>query len=194
MFDDQESVVIHVLQGERPEIHRNRSIGKFRLSLESGGGERSKVVVRFDLTLDGTLKVTATQPATGRARELTIDNALSQFRADERDRAEARLGAMFDASEELIDDEDLPSPKQWRTNDSDSGTLSTDGFQSAQSEFQEAVALLKQAETLRPSVEGQDAMDLESLCKNLEDAMAADDPVAVAGLSAELDDLLFYVR
>lgn len=194
MFDDQESVVIHVLQGERPEIHRNRSIGKFRPSLESGGGERSKVVVRFDLTLDGTLKVTATQPATGRARELTIDNALSQFRADERDRAEARLGAMFDASEELIDDEDLPSPKQWRTNDSDSGTLSTDGFQSAQSEFQEAVALLKQAETLRPSVEGQDAMDLESLCKNLEDAMAADDPVAVAGLSAELDDLLFYVR
>jgi molecular chaperone DnaK len=37
------------------------------------------VVVRFDLTLDGTLKVTATQPATGVSRELVIDNALSRF-------------------------------------------------------------------------------------------------------------------
>lgn len=73
----------------------------------------AKAVVRFDLTLAGTLKVTATQPATGRSRELTIDNALSQLRADERDRAEAWLGAMFGASEELIDDEELPAPSRW---------------------------------------------------------------------------------
>jgi molecular chaperone DnaK len=99
MFDDQDAAEIHVLQGERSEVYRNHSIGKFRIPLKTGGGDRSKVVVRFDLTLDGTLKVTATQNATGISRELVIDNALSQFQADDRGRAEARLGAMFDASD-----------------------------------------------------------------------------------------------
>ena len=44
----------------------------------------------YTLTLDGTLKVTATQPATGLSKDLIIDNALSHFQADERGRAEAR--------------------------------------------------------------------------------------------------------
>ena len=114
MYDDQERAEIHVLQGEHSEVQRNRSIGKFTLDLEAGGGDRSKIVVRFDLTLDGTLKVTATQTATGISKELKIDNALSQFQADERDRARTRLGAMFDASDELMGDDDLPSKKQWQ--------------------------------------------------------------------------------
>jgi molecular chaperone DnaK len=194
LFDDQKEVEIHVLQGERPEVHRNRSIGKFRLQLERGGGDRTKVVVRFDLTLDGTLKVTATQPATGLSRDLTIDNALSHFRADERSLAEARLEAMFDASEELLDEDDLPSLSQWRTPDSDSDRFAANAVQTAPTKFPEAIALLKKAKVLHSSVEGQDARDLESLSMNLEDAMAADDPAAVASLSAELDDLLFYVR
>jgi molecular chaperone DnaK len=198
MFDDQKEVKIHVLQGERPEVHRNRSIGTFLLQLEPGGGDRSKVVVRFDLTLDGTLKVTATQPATGISRDLTISNALSQFRADERSLAEARLGAMFDASEELLDEDDLPSLSQWQTSDSDSDSdsdrFAANAVQTMPAKFPEAIALLKKAERLHSSVEGQDARDMESLSRNLEDAIAAGDPVAVASLSAELDDLLFYVR
>ena len=77
MHEEQKSAEIHVRQGEYSEVHRNRSIGKFTLDLETGGTERSKIVVRFDLTLDGTLKVTATQSATGISKELKIDNALS---------------------------------------------------------------------------------------------------------------------
>ena len=65
---------------------------------------------------------------------------------------------------------------------------------SAETRFPEAVALLKKADSLRASVEGQDAEDLESLCENLKQAIMFDDPAAVAGLIAELDDLLFYVR
>jgi molecular chaperone DnaK len=192
MYDEQEQVDIHVLQGERPEVHRNRSIGKFRLPLEAGGGERSKIVVRFDLTLDGTLKVTATQPATGRSRELVIDNALSKFQADQRGFAEARLEAMFDESDELLDEEDLPTLKQWGGPDEDASTAEADS--PSTSEYPEAAALLEKAKALRSSVEGQDALDLESLCKKLEGAMAADDAAAVAAAGAELEDLLFYVQ
>jgi molecular chaperone DnaK len=193
MHDDQKEVVIHVLQGERPEIHRNRSVGKFRLSLETGGGDRNKIVVRFDLTLDGTLKVTATQTATGRSRELIIDNALSQFQADARGLAEARLEEMFEASAELLDDEDLPSQKLWRTDSSDTD-LPTGSAPHPSAMFQEATALLAKARALQSSVAGQDARDLELACQHLQTALAGDDAAAVAALGAELEDLLFYVR
>jgi len=200
MFDDQKEAQIHVLQGEYSDVHRNRSIGEFLLDLEPGGGDRSKIVVRFDLTLDGTLNVTATQPATGHRQELTINNTLSQFQAEERDRAEARLGAMFDASEELMEDEDLPSPQQWAAlsqGDSDAtGATATDTTDraAAESKFPEAAAMLKKAESLKSSVEAEDAREIEALCEDLQQAMAGDDAAEVDGLCVELDDILFYVQ
>lgn len=196
MSDNQKAATIHVLQGERPEVHRNRSVGKFSLPLETGGGDRSKIVVCFDLTLDGTLKVTATQAATGLGRELIVDNALSQFQADARGAAEARLEDLFEASEELLDDETLPSPKLWRADGSDPDVESpTAGTGTASSAvFQEATALLAKARSLKSAVSGPDAQDLELLCKKLQNALGGDDTAAVAALAADLEDLLFYVR
>jgi molecular chaperone DnaK len=198
MYDEQKRAEIHVLQGEHSEVHRNRSIGKFMLDLETGGGDRSKIAVRFDLTLDGTLNVTATQPATGVSKELKIDNALSQFQADERDRAQARLGAMFDASDELIGDEDLPSKKQFEVHGENESLLQSKSianeFAAATSKFPAAVALLEKADDLESSVDEEDVEDIQTLTENLKQAMASDDQTAVTSLSEELDDILFYVQ
>lgn len=196
--DDQEKVRIHVLQGEHADVHRNRSIGKFMLDLESGGGDRSRILVRFDLSLDGTLNVTATQPATGMTQELTIRNALSQFQEHERERAVARLGAMFDASQELLEDEDLPSRTQWSdtaaTSSERDGSADAGGSAEPESPWPDAVALLRKARTLRDSVSGDDARDIDEACDALNRAMAEKDSAAVASLTVELDDILFYVQ
>jgi molecular chaperone DnaK len=198
MHDEQKKAEIHVLQGEHSEVRRNRSIGRFMLDLETGGGDRSKIIVRFDLTLDGTLNVTATQPATGISMELKIDNALSQFQADERDRAQARLGAMFDASDELIGDDDLPSKEQWKVHGEHEslpqGKAIVADLAAAKSKFPAAAALLEKADSLGLSVDGEDAEDIQTLTANLMEAMAMDDQTAVASLSEELDDILFYVQ
>jgi molecular chaperone DnaK (HSP70) len=174
-------------------VHRNRSIGKFHLDLEAGGGDRSKVVVRFDLTLDGTLSVTVTQPATGIRKELTIENALSQFQADQRDRAEARLGAMFDTSDELLEDNDLPSLQKW----SDSGQQDAkvaEETANADANFPAAQALLSEADRLMPSVGKEDAEDIQALTRQLKQAIASEDQAKVNRLCEELDDVLFYVK
>jgi molecular chaperone DnaK len=193
MHDDQEQAEIHVLQGERPEVHRNRSIGKFILDLASGGGEKSKIVVRFDLTLDGTLKVTATQPATGHSQELTIDNALSQFRTSEREHAQARLGELFDGSAEYANDDEPISSSAWSGLSFEESPA--DGDESIVEEaFEEAAALIKKAQGIRKSVAAEDAQDIDSLCQDLRQAMAANDVSAVAELSEELDDIIFYVK
>jgi len=193
---EQTAAEIHVLQGEHSDLHRNRSIGKFLLNLEEGGGDRKKIVVRFELTLDGTLKVTATQPATGLSQELTINNALSQFQADERSRAETRLEEMFNESNEFLDEEDEDGfARQWNADgmDFESAPTAADS-EASQAQFSQAAELLKKASALKTSLEYQDAQDLKSLCENLKQAMEADDLAAVASLNAELDDLLFYVR
>jgi molecular chaperone DnaK len=188
LHDDQEAAEIHVLQGEHAEVHRNQSIGKFLLKLKSGG-ENNKIVVRFDLTLDGTLKVTATQSATGLSQELTIDNALSQFQSGARVRAQERLGAMFEASDEMSSDADLSLPKRAADLVPPSKVL-TDN----ETAFPKAVALIQKAKKLKSSVDSEDAKDIESLCENLKQAMAQEDAAAVASLSEELDDILYYVQ
>jgi hypothetical protein len=138
--------------------------------------------------------VTATQPATGLSEELTIKNALSQFQADQRDRAEARLGAMFDASDELLDDSDLPSLQQWRELGQQQGAAVTELTGEAEAKFPEAHALLSEAERLTPSVGKEDAEDIQALAQQLKQAIAAEDQVKINRLREELDDILFYVQ
>ena len=194
MHDEQEKADIHVLQGEHAELHRNRSIGRFTLDLQAGGGDRSKIVVRFDLSLDGTLKVTATQPATGVSEELTIDNALSRFRAEEKEQAQARLGELFDVSGGLGDDADSAAEGADGEDGPTGATDATAADAAEASAFPAAAALLRQAGRIRPSVEGDDAEDLDRLTSRLEQAIAEDDAAAVQRISGQLDDVLFYVQ
>ncbi len=188
LHDEQERVEIHVLQGEHAEVERNRSIGKFLLDLETGGGDRSKIIVRFDLSLDGTLSVTATQPATGASKELTIKNALSQFQAEERDHAQARLGSLFESSAELLEDEELAANHHWAREDAAHGNASRNA------KFPAAYALLEQAQRVRASVSGEDAEEIQTLVEQLKQALDAEDQATVTRLSEELDDILFYVQ
>ncbi len=197
MHDEQKRASIHVLQGEHPEVHRNRSIGEFLLDLEPGGGDRSKIVVRFDLTLDGTLNVTASQPATGVRQAITINNALSRFQADERDRAGARLGAMFDDSTELLDDDDAARMRQWSDHGVEAKSpeaLPGGAAESSALRYPAAFALLEKANEMKSSLEKEDAEDVLELTESLKQAIAGDDSSSVASLCEELDDVLFYVQ
>lgn len=200
MHDEQKVVDIHVLQGEYDEIERNVSIGKFKLDLQQGDGKHRKIVVRFDLTLDGMLKVTATQPASGTSNELTIENALSQFVAKERDRVQTRLGEMFDASSELMNEDDLPPKSEFHGDVSIDGAHATAGepklatIEKLKERYPEAVGLLEKAEALRGNVQGDDAADLESISGGLIRALESGDESTIAHLSTELDDVLFYVQ
>lgn len=184
MHPDQENVEIHVLQGEHVDVDRNRSIGRFKLELQKQRGENSQIVVRFDLTLDGTLHVTATQSGTGKREELSIQNALSQFQADDREKAEARLGAMFDTSDELIDDADLPKPEAGESK----------GGNEQPSKYPRATELIAKATELLADASDEDSEDIQKIREDLQKAIDADDSIAVDQLTEELDDIIFYIQ
>ena len=189
--DEQDVATVHILQGEHQQVDRNKSIGSFDIQLAKGGGAHNKIVVCFELTLDGTLKVTATQPASNYSEKLVIDNALSQFNNQNREQVEARLGAMFDASAELLGDHELPPAHRWQ---SDEVQASPESDAKLATKYPAACALLKQLQDVRSNLAADDANDIRELASDLRKSMAEGDDVRVSELCEELDDILFYVN
>ncbi|MFW5925026.1 MAG: molecular chaperone DnaK [Myxococcota bacterium] len=71
--DNQTSVEIHVLQGERAEARNNRTLGRFKLEgLPPAPRGVPKIKVTFDIDANGILSVTAKDEATGKDQKITI--------------------------------------------------------------------------------------------------------------------------
>jgi molecular chaperone DnaK len=71
--DNQTSVEIHVLQGERPVASGNRSLGKFHLiGLPPSPRGIPQIEVTFDIDANGILNVSAKDMATNKEQKITI--------------------------------------------------------------------------------------------------------------------------
>ncbi|MBM4355158.1 MAG: molecular chaperone DnaK [Deltaproteobacteria bacterium] len=74
--DNQTSVEIHVLQGERPVAAGNRTLGRFMLDgLPPAPRGIPQVEVSFDIDANGILSVSARDKATGKKQAITITNS-----------------------------------------------------------------------------------------------------------------------
>jgi molecular chaperone DnaK len=72
--DNQPSVEIHVLQGERPMAKDNRSIGRFHLDgIPPAQRGIPKVEVTFDIDANGILHVSAKDTGTGKEQKIRIE-------------------------------------------------------------------------------------------------------------------------
>jgi molecular chaperone DnaK len=104
--DNQTSVEVHVLQGERPMARDNRTLGRFHLvGLPPAPRGVPQIEVAFDIDANGIVNVTAKDMATGKEQKVTISGS-SGLSKDEVDRMvrEAQSHATEDqARRELID-------------------------------------------------------------------------------------------
>jgi molecular chaperone DnaK len=81
--DNQPSVEIHVLQGERAESRYNRTLGRFHLEgIMPAPRGVPKIEVTFDIDANGILSVHAKDTATGKDQKITI-TANSGLKEDE---------------------------------------------------------------------------------------------------------------
>src|SRR4051812_49090214 len=72
--DNQPSVEIHVLQGERPMAKDNRTIGRFHLDgIPPAPRGIPQIEVTFDIDANGILHVTAKDKATGKSQNIRIE-------------------------------------------------------------------------------------------------------------------------
>lgn len=94
--DNQPSVEIHVLQGNRDMAEYNRTIGKFHLDgIPPAKRGTPQIEVAFDIDADGILNVTAKDKATGREQSIRIEassglseSEIEQMRQQAREHAE----------------------------------------------------------------------------------------------------------
>jgi molecular chaperone DnaK len=91
--DNQPSVEIHVLQGERPMAGDNRTLGKFMLDgiLPAPRG-LPQIEVTFDIDANGILNVKAHDKGTGREQKITIQSS-SGLKKEEIDKMQQEAAA-----------------------------------------------------------------------------------------------------
>jgi len=96
--DDQTSVEIHVLQGERPMASDCRSLGRFILDgIPPAPRGVPQIEVTFDVDANGILTVTAKDKATGKSRSIKITGTIGLSKEEiERMKKEAEMYAEED--------------------------------------------------------------------------------------------------
>lgn len=144
--DNQTSVEIHVLQGEREMAADNKTLGRFILDgIPPSPRGMPQVEVSFDIDANGILNVSAKDKASGKEQKITI-TASTNLSKDEVDRMtrEAELHAEEDKKKrELIDVKNMADSTVYQTEK----TLKEHGDKApadVKKEIEEKLATLKQ--------------------------------------------------
>jgi molecular chaperone DnaK len=104
--DNQPSVEIHILQGERPMANGNRTIGRFHLDgLPPAPRGIPQVEVTFDIDANGILHVTAKDKATGKSQNIRIE-ASSGLSEEDIKKMKADAEANADADKKFKEETD----------------------------------------------------------------------------------------
>lgn len=103
--DNQPSVEIHVLQGERSMAADNKTIGRFHLDgIPPAPRGTPQIEVTFDIDANGIIKVSAQDKATGKSQDIRIEasSGLTEEEIEKmRQEAEANADADKKAKEEV---------------------------------------------------------------------------------------------
>ena len=96
--DNQPSVEIHVLQGERPMANDNKTIGRFHLDgIPPAQRGVPQIEVTFDIDANGIIKVSATDKGTGKSHDIRIEASSGLTQEEiEKMRKEAEMNAEAD--------------------------------------------------------------------------------------------------
>ena len=165
--DNQPSVEIHILQGERPMAKDNKTIGRFHLdSIPPAPRGIPQIEVTFDIDANGILNVSAKDKGTGKEQSIRIE-ASSGLTEEEikRMKEEAAANADADAKEkERID----------KLNHADSLIFQTE----------------KQLSEMGDKIPADKKSAIESALSKLKEAHKAQDMVGIDSATTELNTAL----
>jgi molecular chaperone DnaK len=187
--DDQREVDVDVYQGESDDVRHNHRIGRFLIQGLAKVPAGNQIVVQLDLNLDGMLRVSAREKATGLRKQVTIENALASYEREERAVAQERLNRLWESEEEELEE------------DGEEGTAEPFGVpelvpgpREGQRETVQARALLEKAERLAAAAQPEDRAELERLMTAVRNALTDRRWEELSGASNELSDVLFYLE
>ena len=166
--DNQPSVEIHVLQGEREMSQFNKTLGKFQLvDIPPAPRGVPQIEVTFDIDANGIVHVSAKDRATGKEQSITItgQSSLDQDKIDQ---------MIADAEAHANEDRERKEEAETR-NTADSMIYQTEKMINDNADKlgeEEKTDIEEKIATLKTSLEG-DAMDLESVKNAMEELTIA---------------------
>ncbi|NDE29757.1 MAG: molecular chaperone DnaK [Flavobacteriia bacterium] len=160
--DNQPSVEIHVLQGERSMANDNKTIGRFHLDgIPPAQRGTPQIEVTFDIDANGIIKVSALDKATNKSQDIRIE-ASSGLTEEEIERMKQEAEANADADKKAKDQVD-------KFNSADQMIFQTE---KQLKEFGEKLSEDKKAPieaALADLKKAHEAKDLEAIDKSLEE-------------------------
>ena len=166
--DNQPSVEIHVLQGEREMSQFNKTLGKFQLvDIPPAPRGVPQIEVTFDIDANGIVHVSAKDRATGKEQSITItgQSSLDQDKIDQ---------MIADAEAHANEDRERKEEAETR-NTADSMIYQTEKMINDNADKlgeEEKIDIEEKIATLKTSLES-DAMDLESVKNAMEELTIA---------------------
>ena len=166
--DNQPSVEIHVLQGEREMSQFNKTLGKFQLvDIPPAPRGVPQIEVTFDIDANGIVHVSAKDRATGKEQSITItgQSSLDQDKIDQ---------MIADAEAHANEDRERKEEAETR-NTADSMIYQTEKMINDNADKlgeEEKTDIEEKIATLKTGLEG-DAMDLESVKNAMEELTIA---------------------
>jgi len=191
VYDRQSEVEIDVYQGESDDVRNNHRVGRFLIQGLAPVPAGNQIVVQLDLNLDGLLKVSARERATGLQKQVTIENALARYEREELDEARERLSELWG---DLGDGEEEPDATGEPADESTELPALVPGPREGQREAVQARALLEKAERLMERVQPEDRADVEHLMGKVRTALTDRQWDRLTQAGNALADALFYLE
>jgi molecular chaperone DnaK len=195
VYDRQTEVEIDVYQGESEDVRNNHRIGRFLIQGLAAVPAGNQIVVQCDLDLNGMLRVSARERATGLQKQVTIENALATYERDEQEAARQRLEELWADDEEMEEGEEPEEIEGEVVSEEEPGLPElAPGPREGQREAVQARALLEKAERLMERVSAEDRPEVERLMERVRVALTDRKWEQLTSASNELADVLFYLE
>lgn len=190
VVDHQPRVDIEIFQGESSDVRRNHHVGKFTIEGLARVPAGNQLIVELNMNLDGVLKVTAREKATGLMKQITIDNAMARFAVEERSAAQERLNRLWSESAFSLD-----APLEQESNRIfGRGPELDPGPQEGQRETVQARALLEKADRIIARAAEADKDELRRLKQDVEASLQDRRWGDLTSAMNHLSDVLFYLE
>jgi molecular chaperone DnaK len=168
--DNQPSVEIHVLQGERQMAGDNKTLGRFNLTgIAPAPRGVPQIEVQFDIDANGIVHVSAKDMGTGKQQSVTI-TASSGLSDSEIDR-------MMAEAEQFKDEDEKKKKSVEIRNQGDSLLYSSE----------------RSINDLGDKIQPQEKEDYEAAKKELSDALAGDDMDLIEAKTKELSEAIYKI-
>ncbi|MBF0228253.1 MAG: Hsp70 family protein [Desulfamplus sp.] len=197
MFDGQEQVEILVYQGEEPNALDNVEIGKFKFKLTPNLPEQSVIILKYELDINGILKIKAVEKDSGKEINGVIQNAFATIEEDRLNLSRSKIEKVWSSSSDQDDyqygdgyEDDLAlnssgGKDKFQSGDSNSGNIA------APSDLE---ILMNNARESMDKASDEDKNEIINLIEDIQDALAEGDISKAREIGQELEDIIFYIE